>query len=235
MALVELHNISKSYELGRKNEVQAISAVNLAINRGEFVGITGPSGSGKTTLLNVLGLLHQPDSGRYVLDGKPVETLKESELTRLRAKKIGIVPQRYSLLGSLTVRKNVELGLEIAKPKRAPEDEVRLVNIMAQLGIATLSGRYPDQLSGGQRQRVAIAREVAKNPDLLLADEPTGNLDSSSSKEVLDAIDDLHQSDGMTVVVVSHDPQVIDRANRVITVTDGRITSDGGRAYEYIF
>ncbi|NOZ78819.1 MAG: ABC transporter ATP-binding protein [Acidobacteria bacterium] len=218
--MIELENVCRSYTVG-DSEVHAVEHVSLHIGAGEHVAIMGPSGSGKSTLLHILGCLDRPTSGRYLFRGRDVGTLSDDERSHLRQQEIGFVFQFFYLLGRLTAGANVELPMLFAgvggnERKRRAEEALEAV------GLADRIHHRPDQLSGGQRQRVAIARALVMRPSLLLADEPTGNLDRSSAEEVMGLLEKLRGGD-RTLIVVTHDPEVAQRAQRIIRMSDGRI------------
>lgn len=221
--MIALQNISKTFLLGDQ-VVHALDRITLAIEPGEYISVMGPSGSGKSTLLNVLGLLDQPDQGHYLLEGVDTTTLPEPERARYRREHIGFVFQSYHLVGRLTARENIELPLILAGviPK---ERRPRVQSILDQLGLKDRADHLPNQLSGGQRQRVAIGRAIIMKPQLLLADEPTGNLDTKSGADVVNVLEALNQQ-GITLLVVTHDPALGQRASRRIRMVDGRIESD---------
>jgi putative ABC transport system ATP-binding protein len=222
-ALVHLERVSKVYQMGEV-EVHALRAVTLSIGHGELVAIMGASGSGKSTVLNVVGTLDRPSSGRYYLAGEAVEGLPEEELARLRNLKIGFVFQSFHLLPRESAQSNVELPLVYAGVRPA-ERRRRALDALARVGLAERAKHLPNQLSGGQQQRVSLARAIIQNPSLLLADEPTGALDSTTSQQVLELLEELHRQ-GMTIVIVTHDPAVAAHASRVITFSDGRTSND---------
>jgi len=221
--MIELQQLNKHYELGGQI-VKALDNVSITIQQGDYLSVMGPSGSGKSTLLNALGLLDRPTSGHYILDGVDTTSLNDSALTKLRADKIGFVFQSYHLIPRLSARENIELPMMLAgisskqRTKRAQE-------LAERLGIEQRIDHLPNQLSGGQRQRVAIARSIAMKPSLLLADEPTGNLDSASGTDVIHLLEELNEQ-GITLVVVTHDKEMGNRAKRQLVMVDGKIHSD---------
>jgi putative ABC transport system ATP-binding protein len=222
-AILDLVEITKIYQMGEV-EVAALKGISLRVDAGEMVAIMGASGSGKSTMLNVIGTLDRPTAGRYFLDGEAVETLDEEELSSLRNRKIGFVFQSFNLLPRDTALENVELPMvyahvRIADRKRRAEQALRRV------GLGDRMDHLPNQLSGGQQQRVSIARALVNDPVLLLADEPTGALDSATTQQVMELFVDLHRQ-GMTIVVVTHDPNIARFAERVVTFKDGLIVSD---------
>lgn len=224
--LIALEAISKIYKnAGAEGvEVHALRAVSLTITRGEMVAIMGASGSGKSTTLNVIGTLDRPTSGRYLLDGEPVEDLDEVELASLRNRKIGFVFQQFNLLPRDTAERNVELPM-VYRGVSPSERRARARRALDRVGLGDRADHLPNQLSGGQQQRVSIARAIVNEPPLLLADEPTGALDSATSVQVMELLGDLHRQ-GMTVVIVTHDPGIAAWAGRVITFRDGAIVTD---------
>jgi len=225
------------YELGKvfyteEVETHALGGINLDIRSGEFVSIAGPSGCGKTTLLSILGLLDSPTSGRYLLDDEPVENLSAAQRSRIRNEAIGFVFQAFNLIGDLTVYENVELPLTY-RGMGASERKQRVQAALERVGMAHRMGHYPSQLSGGQQQRVAVSRAIVGKPLILLADEPTGNLDSKNGNAVMDLLRELHD-EGATICMVTHDPRYADVADRSIHLFDGHIVSedDAVRAHE---
>lgn len=214
--------MSKAYRIG-ETEIQAIRGVSLSIRRGEMVAIMGPSGSGKSTLMNVIGCLDVPTSGRYRLQGEEIEMLGGNRLAELRNQKIGFVFQTHNLLTRLTAQANVELPLLYGNDRRRKD---RAREALKRVGLADRMSHRPTELSGGQQQRVGIARALVKEPAILLADEPTGNLDSHSGHDILAILKDLNQVEGMTVVVVTHDDAVAAHAERVVSMLDGAVVSD---------
>ncbi|MBO8476384.1 MAG: ABC transporter ATP-binding protein [Bacteroidetes bacterium] len=220
--LIQTEKLTKKF---RTSEVETIAVNNLdfEVEEGQFVAIMGPSGCGKTTLLNVLGLLDTPTSGKYILNGKDVTTLGERDRTYLRRGKIGFIFQSFNLIDELTVQENIELPLTYLKIK-GDERKQRVLEIMRRMEISHRAKHFPHQLSGGQQQRVAIARAVVSNPDLILADEPTGNLDSKNGVEVMNILTELNKA-GTTVVMVTHNQRDAGYAHRVIDMLDGEIIS----------
>jgi len=223
MPLVQTTGISKHYPSG-KTVIRAVSNVSLSIERGEFIAIRGRSGSGKSTLMNLLGLLERPDGGEYVLDGQEVVKLNEDIRASIRSQDIGFIFQIPALLPRATALENVELPLVYTGTRRH-ERRRRAERALDRVGLADRSHHWPNQLSGGEQQRVVVARAMVNDPALILADEPTGALDSSTSDEIMSLFEDLHR-DGRTIVVVTHAAEVGDRAQRRITLHDGRIIED---------
>ena len=221
--LIQLKYIHKIYKAGQV-DVPALIDINLHVDRGEFVAIIGQSGSGKTTLLDIVGCLSRPTSGEYWLDGDHVNTLPDSSLTGIRNKKIGFIFQTFQLLARKTALENVQLPLMYAGASRIFQQD-RARELLTRVGLQERLLHYSNQLSGGQQQRVAIARALANSPSLLLADEPTGNLDSQSGKDILELFEHLHRQ-GQTIVMITHDPLIAQRAERRITLSDGRIVAD---------
>lgn len=228
--LIEIKNEYKIYIMGSE-QVYANDNVNLIINKGEFVAIVGKSGSGKSTLMNIIGALDKPTSGTYLLNGKDTSKMTDDELADIRNQYIGFIFQQYNLLPKLTLLENVELPLLYAGVN-ATERKRRGLESLGRVGLKEKYNQYPNQLSGGQQQRVSIARALAGNPSLLLADEPTGALDSKTSREVLNFLKRLH-SEGNTIVMITHDNGIAAEANRVVRIQDGQIIFDGETA-EYV-
>jgi putative ABC transport system ATP-binding protein len=222
-ALIELAGVEKRYESGR-GAVRALRGVDLAIDAGEWVAVMGPSGAGKTTLLEIVGCLSRPSAGRYRLGGRAVDALDADGLARVRGEEIGFVFQSFNLLPRLSAVENVELPLVYRGVARR-ERRRRAEESLARVGLGERASHRPDALSGGERQRVAIARALVNRPRLLLADEPTGNLDSATSDEILALIAALH-AEGNTVVLVTHDAAIGARARRLVTIRDGRVEAD---------
>ena len=221
--MIRLTGIERTFLVGGE-EVHALRAVNLAITRGEYLSIMGPSGSGKSTLLNIVGLLDRPNAGTYEIDGGDVTALSDDELARVRREKIGFVFQFFHLVPRLTAVQNIELPMVLAGIDPA-ERRPRLERLLAEYGLQERASHRPDQLSGGQCQRVAIARAMAMGPTVILADEPTGNLDRHTGQEVLSVLERVHHNGG-TVVIVTHDPEIGARSHRRLRMLDGAIVSD---------
>lgn len=223
MSLIEVKDIYKIYNPG-ENEVRALDGINLTIERGEFVAIVGQSGSGKSTLMNMLGLLDVPSSGEYYLDGENVSHMTDDQLSEIRNKQIGFIFQGFNLISSLTAQANVELPLVYRGMK--PEQRHKLSKeALERVGLSHRTNHLPKQMSGGQQQRVAIARAVAARPPIILADEPTGNLDSRSGEDVMKILNELHE-EGRTIILITHDNGIAERAKRVIRIHDGQIVDD---------
>ena len=221
--MIELHDLTKAYRTSDV-ETTALNQVNLEIEAGEFIAIMGPSGCGKSTLLNIIGMLDTPDAGRYGFLGEDVENYAENRLADIRKENIGFIFQSFNLIDELTVAENVGMPLLYQKTPAGERDK-RVQDVLERVGIAHRADHRPQQLSGGQQQRVAVARAVVTNPKLILADEPTGNLDSKNGEEVLELLTQLN-TDGTTIVMVTHDPNHADHASRVINMLDGRILSE---------
>lgn len=225
MALIELRDITKTYDLGEV-QVHALRGATLSIERGEYVALMGASGSGKSTLMNTLGCLDRPTSGSYLLDGIEVVTMDRDQRARLRNQKIGFVFQSFNLLSRTTAVENVMLPLLYASRMSSRKRRERAVDLLRRVGLEDRLDHHPGQLSGGQQQRVAIARALINQPRILMADEPTGNLDSRTSREVMQLFDQLNREDAITLIVVTHDPEVAKYANRCVVLRDGRIVMD---------
>ena len=218
--LIEMRELTRVYQLGPQ-EIYALRGIDLIIEDGEYVAIMGPSGSGKSTLMNIIGCLDRPSNGRYLLDGIPVESMNDDELAAIRNKKIGFVFQTFNLLARTTALQNVELPLIYAKIHKTERRQMAEEALIA-VGLKERMSHQPNELSGGQRQRVAIARALVNKPSLLLADEPTGNLDSQTGREILDLFRDLH-SRGNSIIMVTHEDDVAREAKRVVHIRDGKV------------
>ena len=222
MEIVRTENLSKTYGNG-ENLVKAIDDVNLKIEKGEFIAIVGPSGSGKSTLLHLLGGVDNPSSGKIFIDGNDISKYTSKELALFRRRKVGLIYQFYNLIPNLTVRHNIELPLKL--DKRKINDEA-LLDIVRKLGIEDKLDSFPSELSGGQQQRVAIARSLIYSPSLVLADEPTGNLDRENSREIIEILKYFNRTLKQTIIVITHDESIALEAERVITIVDGKVVGD---------
>lgn len=222
-ALVDVRNICKIYNPG-ENEVRALDGVSLTIDRGEYVAIIGQSGSGKSTLMNMLGCLDVPTSGEYLLNGQDVSDMSDDELSDIRNKEIGFIFQGFNLIPNLTAVENVELPLIYRGVGKKERNELA-VEALKMVGLSHRMDHKPSEMSGGQQQRVAIARAIAARPPVILADEPTGNLDTASSKEIIAILKGLHK-EGRTVILITHDNEIADQAKRVIRIRDGKVEND---------
>lgn len=220
-AIVELEKAVKTYK-SEDAATTVLNSVSFKVQRGEFVALMGPSGSGKSTLLNLIGCLDIPSSGHVRIDGVDVKTLDSDSLADLRCRKIGFVFQSFNLLANLTARQNVELSLTIAEANRE-QRETKAAELLKKVGLERRMQHKPAQLSGGEKQRVAIARALANEPPLLLMDEPTGNLDSSSSREVMDLVEELWKKQGVSIILITHEKEIADYAERTLHVRDGHI------------
>ena len=223
--LIEMHGIRKSYYIGRPNELEILHGIDLTVYPGEFVAIVGESGSGKSTLMNIIGVLDKPTSGEYTLDGVNIHDAKDNQLADIRNRKIGFVFQTYNLIGRQSALKNVELPMLYAgvpggeRPRRAKE-------WLERVGMGERMKHQPNELSGGQKQRVAIARAMVNEPALILADEPTGALDSQTSRTVMDLFHEMHNTYHKTIVLITHNPELADECERVLTLRDGLIVGE---------
>ena len=221
--MIHLENLCRHFEVGNQI-VRALDEVDLEIHKNEYVSIMGVSGSGKSTLLNILGLLDTPTSGSYVLSGVSTSTMNDDEMAHIRSTKIGFIFQSFHLIPRLTAAENVEMPM-VLSGLNSKERKKKVDNALARVNLTDRSDHRPEQLSGGQRQRVAIARSIVMEPDVLLADEPTGNLDSTSSKEIIKLIEELNKG-GLTLIVVTHDTDMGSRSDRLIELLDGKIVTD---------
>ena len=223
MKIIETTDISKRYEMGSEI-IQALKSVTISVKKGEYVAFMGPSGSGKSTLMNIIGCLDTPSTGKYILNGKDVSDMSEGELAEIRNKEIGFVFQTFNLLPRMSSLDNVALPLIYAGLNKADRTEKAMMSLR-NVGLENRAGHKPNELSGGQRQRVAIARALVNDPSILLADEPTGNLDSKTSYEIMDLFDQLY-SKGNTIVMVTHEEDIAHYAHRVVRLRDGLVESD---------
>ena len=222
--VIQVKNVTKELKVGN-HTIYALQGISLDIYAGEIVSIVGPSGSGKSTLLGILGGLDSPTSGQMIIDGVDITRMNEDQLTEIRNEKIGFIFQFFNLIPTLTALENVALPIQFAR-KRNFSPNKRARELLHTLGLGDRMRHRPSQLSGGQQQRVAIARALANNPPILLADEPTGNLDSESSEGVMQTLHDIRDSAGTTIVLVTHDPNLAMEADRILTLVDGKITDD---------
>lgn len=231
--IVKLENVWKIYQLG-KVELQALKGISLEINRGSFVTVMGASGSGKSTLLNIIGCLDSPTKGKVFLKGKNVSMLSENELAQFRGKTIGFVFQEFNLLPNLNALENVALPM-IFQGISEKERKEKARAILESLGVGDRIMHQPTELSGGERQRVAIARAFANDPEMVIADEPTGNLDSTTGKKIMEVLTDFHQKKGKTIVVVTHDPNIAGYSKEIINIKDGQILANHGQASQFLW
>lgn len=220
--IIKAEHISKIYGLGSKHPYQALNDITLTINEGEFVCIMGPSGAGKSTLLNVLTTIDFPTKGKVFIDGEEVRTLSSHQVGLLRYERLGFIFQDFNLLDALTVKENIAVPLSLASVNRQEIDE-RIISIASKLNIEKLLEKYPYECSGGQRQRIAIARALINHPKIIVADEPTGNLDSANSHEVLDFFSKLNIEEGVTILMVTHDPLIASYSSKLLYIKDGMI------------
>ncbi|MCR4568444.1 MAG: ABC transporter ATP-binding protein [Pseudobutyrivibrio sp.] len=223
--MLDLRNIHKSFFIGTPNEFEVLHGLNFTVREGEFVSIVGQSGSGKSTLMNIIGALDRPTAGEYNLDGVDIEKAKDNELSALRNKKIGFVFQTYNLIARTSALKNVELPMMYAGMGRSERAE-RARELLAEVDMTDRMMHKPDELSGGQKQRVAIARAMANDPAIILADEPTGALDSSTGRMIMDIFHKLHEEHGKTIVLITHSPELSMETERIITLKDGTIIGE---------
>jgi putative ABC transport system ATP-binding protein len=225
--IIETHDLKKLYQMGSET-IHALAGVDMQIRRNEYIAIMGPSGSGKSTLMNLIGCLDTPTEGEYILNGTPVQGLDDDELARIRNREIGFVFQTFNLLPRASALHNVELPLIYAGISSKLRQE-KAKNALARVDLADRTHHKPNELSGGQRQRVAIARALVNDPSIVLADEPTGNLDSKTSEEIMSVFDQLHSS-GQTIIMVTHEHDIVEHAQRVVTLRDGLIESHDARS-----
>ena len=223
-ALIDIEGLTKVFYTD-EIETHALSGIHLTIRKGEYVAISGPSGCGKSTLLSILGLLDSPTAGKYQLNSQPVESLDFAARARIRNREIGFIFQSFNLIGDLTVYENVELPLTYRQKMPAAERKPRVMEALERVGMAHRLRHYPSQLSGGQQQRVAVARALGGHPSILLADEPTGNLDSHNGEAVMKLLQELHQ-EGATICMVTHDPRFVQQAEREIRLFDGKVVAE---------
>jgi len=231
--IIKLENVWKTYQLG-KIELNALRGINLEINPGAFVTIMGPSGSGKSTLLNMIGLLDVPSQGKTFVRGKDITTLSENQLSELRGKTIGFIFQEFNLLPNLNALENITLPM-VFQGVSEEERKERAKELLVKVGLKDRILHQPAELSGGERQRVAIARAFANNPEVVIADEPTGNLDSTTGKKIMEILADFHQREKKTMVVVTHDPNIADYSESIINIKDGKIVANHSLASEVLW
>lgn len=224
--LLQLSDVRKSYNVGQPNEVEILHGVNLTVQPGEFIALVGPSGSGKSTLLNTLGLLERMSSGSYQLQGQETHQQSDDQLTRMRREMLGFVFQFHHLLPAFTALENVTLPALMDKGHVTAQDKARASELLAAVGLAAALHKKPAELSGGMQQRVAIARALVHQPPLVLADEPTGNLDTQSSQEVFELLREIHASQGTAFLIVTHDPRLAASCDRLVEIVDGQIAQD---------
>ena len=223
--IISMEDVWKRYTMGRSGGLTVLKEINLTVESGEFVAITGPSGSGKSTMMNLVGALDIPSYGSIYLDNKDISMMSESSLALLRSKKIGFIFQQFNLIPTLSALQNVMLPMElIDTPEKSAE--IKAVNLLKMLGLDERLQHKPNELSVGQQQRVAIARSMANNPEVILADEPTGNLDSKTGRFVMDFLGELHKKERKTIILVTHDLNLVKYAKRIIYLRDGRIEKD---------
>lgn len=223
--VIEMHDIVKKFYIGQPNELQILNEISLTVEEGEFVAIVGQSGSGKSTLMNIIGALDRPTSGEYYLEGLNISQAKDGDLSKIRNEKIGFVFQTFNLIPRTSALKNVELPMLYAGVPRA-ERTRRAKELLQMVEMEERMNHQPNELSGGQKQRVAIARAMANNPSIILADEPTGALDSATGRLVMDLFHTLHREQGKTIVLITHSPELASETQRIITISDGRIIKE---------
>lgn len=225
--VISMRGIIKRYYIGQPNELQILNGIDLDVNEGEFLAIVGQSGSGKSTLMNMIGALDRPTAGTYHLNGQDISLLDDAELSRIRNKEIGFVFQTFNLISRTNALKNVEMPMMYAGVPRR-ERLKRAEELLKIVGMADRADHQPNELSGGQKQRVAIARAMANRPSLLLADEPTGALDSKTGRMIMDLFHKLHNEEGTTIVLITHSPELAEECDRIVTISDGSIINDTG-------
>ncbi len=225
-SIIKLENIWKTWSIGEGEVFTALKEINLEILAGEYSAIIGPSGSGKSTLMHVIGLLDKPSKGKVIIDGREVSRLDDNSTSKLRSEFVGFVFQQFNLLNKLTIKENILLPITYTRKKLEFDPEERAEYLMERFGILSKKDSYPNKISGGQQQRVAVARALIMNPKLILADEPTGNLDTKSGDEIMKLFEELNKTEKITVILVTHEPDIADRTRRQIRVRDGEIIED---------
>ena len=225
--VISMRNIIKRYYIGKPNELQILNGISLDVEKGEFLAIVGQSGSGKSTLMNMIGALDRPTEGTYSLNGVDISTLDDTQLSRIRNQEIGFVFQTFNLISRTSALKNVEMPMMYAGMPRK-ERMKRAKELLEIVDMADRASHQPNELSGGQKQRVAIARAMANHPSILLADEPTGALDSRTGRMIMDLFHKLHKEEGTTIVLITHSPELAQECDRIVTISDGSIISDTG-------
>lgn len=221
--MIKLKKVSKEYKIRKDKGFFALKNINLEIKKGEFASIVGPSGSGKSTLMHIIGLLDKPTSGKVLLNGNDTSSLTDDELSKLRNEFVGFVFQQFNLLNKLTVLENIVLPTVYSNKKSKQKPEKQALYLLERFDMKEKANSYPNKISGGQQQRVAIARALINNPQIILADEPTGNIDTKTGEKILDLLEELNQKDGITLVAVTHDRNIAKRAKRQIKIKDGMI------------
>lgn len=225
--MISMKNIIKRYYIGKPNELQILNGISLDVHEGEFVSIVGQSGSGKSTLMNIIGALDRPTEGSYLLNGIDISTLDDAELSRIRNQEIGFVFQTFNLISRTDAVRNVEMPMMYAGVPRKQRLK-RTMELLEIVGMSDRASHQPNELSGGQKQRIAIARAMANKPSLLLADEPTGALDSKTGRMIMDLFHKLHKEEGTTIVLITHSPELAEETQRIVTISDGSIIADTG-------
>ncbi len=223
--MIKANNLQKSYQMGEIN-LEVIKNLSLVINEGEFISIVGPSGSGKSTLLNMLGCLDKPTSGEISVDGQDITSMNKTQLANFRGEKIGFIFQSFNLIPVLSVYENIEYPLIMIQNLEENERKKRVFELLSEVGMSDQANKFPNQISGGQRQRVAIARALVTSPKIVFADEPTANLDSKTSYQVIDLMRKMHKEHNTTFIFATHDEKIVSMVNRIVTIVDGEITDD---------